>query len=1155
MVKYRATLLMALWCVSMAIQAVPVSITSITTTPSLCSNSGTLTINLSGGAPPYQIIITDGPSNAPITYPFTLPNGQNTVSALPSGTYDIYVKDAVNSSDQTQTMIAGNYQPMGGQFTITNNCITIHPTGGKRPYKFAISSNGNTNFGSYQNDSVFCGLCDATYYVRISDSCGNIYTPLAQNLSYPMVPTIYCGRGPASDTVIMKPDTSDHRRYTYTCKNGNVNQTNATGFFLHPPQCGPDTVTATDSCGTVTTITSQCGTSLALQVALICHNCDSGTASIAVQGATGGYTATASVNGQVVQTNNTGIFSGLPLHPANGYTFTVTGSSPCGQFTRVIPNVGCLEGKFTDRCLYDSVMYLRELNPAYYPYAHFPLTFTCDSCPPPHSFTATNYAQHALLPVFSNVLPGKYTVVITDICNNRIVDTVDMRPAKIYLDPQRLSCNDFRIKAFGSYRDVGSNNQPFNGATFHLVDSNGVELTSNTTGYFYNIPDGYWQVFATSSLCDTSDFTGLRVPDFGTFCHVPVTDSTCTRVSDLSFFGSDYAEQYSLWDQTGLKFTEIPPGAGNGIYFQHVPPGQYTIRSDSGCSQSISIPILPVPAIKYTNAVNCLGQQQIAAVDSPVISYCYIPNYLTFALYRADGGFVSKNTTGAFANIDSSDHYLKVFYPSSVKIFNVFTERYDSICAFDSVFIPALKKDNPVIVANYGKSCGTGGTGNIDLQITGGVPPFTLTITGYPNINSTSRHIVFPQVQTGTHTLTVYDYCGISADYSVQVIDTCVPCPVIAKINLADSIFCLKDTVQIGNSSVSATYFSWYADQQFMGNFTDSQLIATPPGRHHLQLIAANIFCTDTADQWFRVDSIKPQFSLGPDTGFCPGQTILIHPHYHPVSWNLPVFTDSIWAKTAGWYWAESRNGCGFWRDSVWVQAWKNPILPLPDRLDLCGDSLFIIGDTLTQPGVTYQWNTGATTPLIPAQVGQSYQVTLTSGQCTLSDSIALIPVQQPTHLFRHINPQCEGDSVALWPVYGTQPVWSSGETTDTLIVYREGLYAVTVQGPCAPITDSVYVPFFNCACPALLPTAFSPNGDGVNDYFQPKIDCTLRAYHFSIYNRWGEQVFDSNTPGEKWDGQYKGQRQLGVFTWWLEYVSEVSRSQQVQSGNVTLLR
>ncbi|MBN8687740.1 MAG: gliding motility-associated C-terminal domain-containing protein [Chitinophagales bacterium] len=66
-----------------------------------------------------------------------------------------------------------------------------------------------------------------------------------------------------------------------------------------------------------------------------------------------------------------------------------------------------------------------------------------------------------------------------------------------------------------------------------------------------------------------------------------------------------------------------------------------------------------------------------------------------------------------------------------------------------------------------------------------------------------------------------------------------------------------------------------------------------------------------------------------------------------------------------------------------------------------------------------------------------------------------------------------------------------------------------------------------------LMPTAFTPNGDGKNDCYGIKYWGPVQELDFSIYNRWGERVFHTNNPNACWNGLYKGARQdAGVFVY-----------------------
>ena len=93
-------------------------------------------------------------------------------------------------------------------------------------------------------------------------------------------------------------------------------------------------------------------------------------------------------------------------------------------------------------------------------------------------------------------------------------------------------------------------------------------------------------------------------------------------------------------------------------------------------------------------------------------------------------------------------------------------------------------------------------------------------------------------------------------------------------------------------------------------------------------------------------------------------------------------------------------------------------------------------------------------------------------------------------------------------------------------------------------------------SCFIAVPTAFTPNGDGLNDFLYP-----LKAYKstnlsFSIYNRMGQLVFFSNSWLNKWDGRFKGILQdPGTYVWTLDYINSESGTRVVEKGTSILIR
>ncbi|MBS1919156.1 MAG: gliding motility-associated C-terminal domain-containing protein [Bacteroidetes bacterium] len=102
-------------------------------------------------------------------------------------------------------------------------------------------------------------------------------------------------------------------------------------------------------------------------------------------------------------------------------------------------------------------------------------------------------------------------------------------------------------------------------------------------------------------------------------------------------------------------------------------------------------------------------------------------------------------------------------------------------------------------------------------------------------------------------------------------------------------------------------------------------------------------------------------------------------------------------------------------------------------------------------------------------------------------------------------------------------------------------------------VSDQFTVVVLNDAM-VMMPTAFTPNGDGLNDFFGP-IGKVPDGYRFMLYNRNGELVFKSNSIGDRWNGTYKGQLQpTSVFIYLIEYKDLQNKPHQ-QKGTFLLIR
>jgi gliding motility-associated-like protein len=91
--------------------------------------------------------------------------------------------------------------------------------------------------------------------------------------------------------------------------------------------------------------------------------------------------------------------------------------------------------------------------------------------------------------------------------------------------------------------------------------------------------------------------------------------------------------------------------------------------------------------------------------------------------------------------------------------------------------------------------------------------------------------------------------------------------------------------------------------------------------------------------------------------------------------------------------------------------------------------------------------------------------------------------------------------------------------------------------------------------CKLLLPNAFTPNGDGINDIFRIKYSFATKAFRLAIFNRFGEKIFETSDISNGWNGSWKGKRQpAGIYVWTVNLIT-VNNLEQSRAGTVTLLR
>lgn len=205
--------------------------------------------------------------------------------------------------------------------------------------------------------------------------------------------------------------------------------------------------------------------------------------------------------------------------------------------------------------------------------------------------------------------------------------------------------------------------------------------------------------------------------------------------------------------------------------------------------------------------------------------------------------------------------------------------------------------------------------------------------------------------------------------------------------------------------------------------------------------------------------------------------------------------------------------------------------------------------------GVNYLWNTGSTDNRITTSGFGDYWLELEQNGCKMRDTISVLPRPKPVVYLGADTSVCRNKPVILTTgssIFDTY-LWSTGETTPSILVTQIGTYHIAVTQSGCEAVDTIAVKAGDCD--VYIPSAFTPNNDNLNDNFGVVENTTLQYYSMQIFSKWGQLIFNSNDVTKKWDGSFKGKKMPnGTYVWILNYTNIRGRKFYEQ-GTVMLLR
>jgi gliding motility-associated-like protein len=229
-------------------------------------------------------------------------------------------------------------------------------------------------------------------------------------------------------------------------------------------------------------------------------------------------------------------------------------------------------------------------------------------------------------------------------------------------------------------------------------------------------------------------------------------------------------------------------------------------------------------------------------------------------------------------------------------------------------------------------------------------------------------------------------------------------------------------------------------------------------------------------------------------------------------------------------------------RDTIRVAVKPYPSFTISRDTNICMGSKVTLVAT---GGDQYQWSPASTlnNPQLPAPIASplnstTYKVFIEENLCsndtTLSVTVNLSSNPNVTAK-KLADIDCSNPTTQLFASGGLKYSWTpafalDGPEKPNPIVTIDSTTIFVVTGTDAngcSGKDSVWVNVTRGGLPLfVLPNAFTPNNDGKNDCFGIRRWGNVKVQQLSIYNRWGQVVFETNDPAKCWDGRYKGERQ-----------------------------
>jgi len=458
--------------------------------------------------------------------------------------------------------------------------------------------------------------------------------------------------------------------------------------------------------------------------------------------------------------------------------------------------------------------------------------------------------------------------------------------------------------------------------------------------------------------------------------------------------------------------------------------------SNGATTQSTTVYASGSYSVTVTDANGCNGTSTpvTVVVNELPFSFIFAAGPTTFC--EGDSvDLVARESAGYLWSNGATTQIITVSTSGTYSVVNI----DDNGCQQQSNEITVVVNQNPIVnVTASGPTTFCLGQ-NVTLTASVASP---LSIDYDWSTNASTQSIV--ATQAGSYWVHVTDENGCEGQSDTVEVNTWdLPVPEI--VTIGSPSFCAGDTIFLTTTQPFEAYLWTNGD-------TTQTTFALTTGIYNVLVTDTNGCQGDSPDNLITVN-VNPTPTTTPDgvVEICQGDTITITSvPAESYLWTTGDTTQVIYVWQAGIYnvTATDQNGCTGTSSDVTliVHGLPNPVITADNDLDFCQGEQVTLS---TQQFDSYLWSTGATSQSITVSTSGTYTVTVTdSTGCAAVSTMADVTVYQNPNVSISINGPtqfCFGDSVILTASTAVSYLWSTGETTQSIVVYTSGSFNVTV--------------------------------------------------------------------------------------------------------------